>query len=222
MKEQQFLRSKGRDNSLYRRAHKEHPDVTDAQRFGWASIQHMLARYDAIHRLLLVMKKNKPLDELTIFDFGCGAGHLINYLHGQGVGKKYYGIDGYEPNIKEFIETPNAEAWHLYWDGESELPFDASEVDIVVQTGAFSTMVPDVRAIMFLQLLRLSGMAFVGTFIQPSLSATPSDGIVICQPSDVLPLIDNTRYQYVILGDYLPWDFALGVYRVPQYEIDIR
>lgn len=225
IEEAQFNRSRDRDSSLYERARDDHPDVHDPQRYGWSSLPHMLARFDAILRLLQarpVWMHETPLEELTIFDFGCGAGHLINYLHQNGVGRRYYGIDGYAPNIEEFIPTSGAEAWNLYWDGESELPFDVHEVDVVVQTGAFSTMVPDVRATMFLKLLRLSHMAFLGTFIQPSLAATPSDGIIICQPNDILPLVDNTRYQYVLLGDYLPWDFALGVFRSPRYKIEIR
>lgn len=181
----------------------------------------MLARYDAIYRLLLVMKPGKPLDELTVFDFGCGAGQLIRYLNRQGVGRKYYGIDGYGPNIDDFIPTPGAEAFHLYWDGTSELPFDADEIDIIVQCGAFSAMTPDVRALMFMELLRMPQQAFLGTFIQPSLAATPSTGISVCSPGDVLPLIDNTRYQTIMLSDYVPWDFALGAYRVPEYELQI-
>lgn len=206
---------------MYARARDEHPNIDDPQRFGWAGTAHMLARFDAIFRLLLVMKRPKPLDELTIFDFGCGAGHLINYLHREGVGKRYFGIDGYEPNVNDFVKTPGAEAWHLYWDGESELPFDTDEVDVVVQTGAFSTMLPDIRALMFLKLLRLPHLAFMGTYIQPSVTATPSDGIIICQPADLISLIDHTRYQSVVLLDYLPWDFALGTWFYPQYERDI-
>lgn len=221
MAQSQFDRSRARDHYLYAKAHEQNPLINDPVRYGWESLPHMQARYEAIFRLLGLLS-NKPANELTIFDFGCGTGQLIKQMNKRGVGRAYYGIDGYQPNIDQFFPTPGAEAWCTYWDGQSELPFDPETVDVVVETGAFSTMPPDIRAKMFLALIEMPKLAFIGTFLQPSVAATPRNGIVAVRPGDMLSLIDETRYKYALLVDYIPWDFALWVYKEPEYNLQIQ
>jgi hypothetical protein len=57
-------------------------------------------------------------------------------------------------------------------------------------------------------------IGFAGTFLMPSSEIEAYDGAIVPSPPvEIVRLVNNDLYSFVMLGDYLHHDFALGVYK---------
>ena len=210
------------DKEFYLAAMEHHPD--DAKRFGWMGEQYQKIRFAQIMRLvtLACMRAGRPKDEVTILDFGCGDGELFGLLNHAGIGCEYYGIDMMPEYIELAHERVKKEHWGLdtmlmcyEWDGSEPLPF-SEDVDIIVESGTFAAMNPTLRNIMFQQLIRLPRVGFAGTFLMHNINiARVHPSLLPITPAEMISQIDVHQYSYTLLVDYLPHDFALGVYPRP-------
>ena len=195
-------------------------DGKDARRFGWQSAHTQELRFLALIRLIKIGCDNLNWDPATvsILDFGCGDGLFFHLANKLGIGERYLGIDAMQENIDqaktlaESAELP-AEFQCYAWDGLEDLPF-SGEFDFVVESGVFATTPAAIRTTMLLKLFEMPSIGFAGTFLMPSKEIKAVDGaIVLSPPAEVVRMVDNDSYTFVMLGDYLRDDYALGVYK---------
>ena len=192
----------------------------DARRFGWQSAHTQELRFLALIRLIKIGCDNLNWDPATIsiLDFGCGDGLFFHLAKKLGIGERYQGIDAMPESISqanrlaEASDLP-AEFTCYAWDGFEDLPIKG-EVDFIVESGVFATTPAAIRTTMLLKLFELPSIGFAGTFLMPSKEVKVIDGaIVIAPPAEVIRIVDNDSYTFVVLGDYLRHDYALGVYK---------
>ena len=155
---------------------------------------------------------------ISILDYGCGDGLFFHLAHKLGIGERYIGIDAMQESIDqaktlaEELKLP-AEFTCFAWDGNTDLPI-STEVDFVVESGVFATTPAAIRSTMILKLFELPSIGFAGTFLMPSKETKVINGaIVFSPPNEVIRIVDNDSYTFVMLGDYLRDDYALGVYK---------
>ncbi len=155
---------------------------------------------------------------VSILDFGCGDGLFFHLANKMGIGKRYLGIDAMPESIRqakiiaEGFEL-SAEFTCFAWDGLEDLPI-SGEIDFIVESGVFATTPAAIRTTMLLKLFEMPSIGFAGTFLMPSKEVKVIDGaIVIAPPAEVIRIVDNDSYTFVMLGDYLRHDYALGVYK---------
>lgn len=207
---------------FYLQALEHHPD--DARRFGWMGERYQKIRFAQIIRLvkLTCMRAKKDPGEVTILDFGCGDGELFGLLHYAGIGCEYYGVDMMPEYIELAHQRAKNEPWGLSamfecyeWDGSEPLPF-SKDVDIIVESGAFSIMERPTRNKIFQALYGLPKLGFAGTFLTHNINlARVHPTINPLAPSEIISQIDVHQYAYTLLFDYLPHDFAIGIYPRP-------
>ena len=208
-------------NEFYETKLLKYPSINDGRRYGWNSTQSQVLRFHQILRLIRTLPT--ALDQLTILDIGCGSAAFFNILHKSNIGARYLGVDSQEEHVFDARARMdelglNAEIEHFYWAGIIQFPFD-EDIDIIVESGLFAMCSPSERARLLLPLFGLPKYGFIGTFYQDSPLVVAAPGLVSTTPADVLSLIDMTRFKYIVLGDYMPYDFTVGVFHVPEDEL---
>lgn len=192
----------------------------DARRFGWQSAHTQELRFLALIRLIKIGCDNINWDPATvsILDYGCGDGLFFHLAHKMGIGERYIGIDAMSQSIHDArlladLAGLEAEFQCYAWNGLEDLPI-SGEVDFIVESGALATTPAAIRTTMLLKLFEMPSIGFAGTFLMPSKEVKVIDGaIVIAPPAEVIRIVDNDSYTFVMLGDYLRHDYALGVYK---------
>jgi hypothetical protein len=192
----------------------------DARRFGWNSNLDQFTRFLSLAKLIKIGCDNIGWDpaSLKIADYGCGDGYLFHVLNERGIGKSYYGIDAIKETTKaaeeraELLEL-DATFKCFAWNGIEELPMPW-QPDFIVESGVFATTPAMVRTTMLVKLFEMPKIGFAGTFLMPSSEIEAYDGAIVPSPPvEIVRLVNNDLYSFVMLGDYLHHDFALGVYK---------
>lgn len=210
------------DKEFYLQALEHHPD--DARRFGWMGERYQKIRFAQILRLvkLACMRAQKDPRDISILDFGCGDAELFSIMDQAGIGLEYYGVDMMSQYIYSAHQRAKNEPWGVNaafecyeWDGSEPLPF-SDGVDIIVESGAFSIMERPLRNRLFQEIYSLPKLGFAGTFLTHNINiARVHPTINPIAPSEITSQIDIHQYAYTLLFDYLPHDFAIGIYPRP-------
>ena len=159
----------------------------------------------------------------SVMDFGCGLGDLWSFLRSKGDESLYLGLD----IVPEFVDYANAR----FTDGskaqligdESVLP---SGYDYVMLSGVFNNKTDDNWNFMTKTLQDMfsaakKGIAFnaMSTFVDyqdPELYyADPMEVLKFCKQS--LGGHPVLRHDYSVRRDGFPFEFAIYVYKIPQY-----
>ncbi len=194
--------------------------IDDARRFGWTNGHTQATRFVQIIKLIKHICEAKQRDpaSVSILDFGCGDGLLFSFMHKMGVGSNYYGYDAIEQHIDDAItraakDDMPAMFFNSTWNGEDHLPM-STKVDFIVESGVFSTTKPEMRSTMLKKLFDMPKMGFAGTFVTNSrIIKAVNPNIHLIAPKDIVEIIDETVYAFVLWADYLEADFAVGVYK---------
>ncbi len=195
--------------------------LDDARRFGWFNNRTQTTRFIQIAKLIKMgcSKAHVRPSDISIVDYGCGDAALFSFLHSMHIGVRYIGIEAMDQSVKDArkrIEDENLPAViHKFaWDGHEVWPV-AKPVDFVVESGAFCTTDLSTRELMIRKMLEFPGLGFAGAFLSSpgSLVFDAHPDVEIMMPEDVIKLVDISQFQYVLWGDYMFHDFALGAFK---------
>lgn len=186
------------------------------RQFGYGSEKSQLIRFFAMSKMLqnLCEKTNKDIKDLIILDFGCGKGDFENHIKC----KKYYGVDAIEENIEDALkreQNNDCEFKLMNWDGKSAI--FRERPDVVVFSGSFATTTARKRNDSFLSLLNMSNYGIVGTFLTHNEQVKVyENGCILTKASEIIGIIDNSRFMIQLDMSYLPHDFTIGAIKWPS------
>ena len=212
----------------YRECMQKYPDVNDARHYGWTAQSNQEIRFDKISQVMNVRELQRAsyeADKLKITDFGCGDGSLFLHLATRGLGSngEYFGFDAMQENIDTARQLansgtlPNARFARATWDGTSPLPSPTYrsgwQPDYTVESGAFAfthrLWIPP----MVKRLAEQARIGFIGNFLMPSaLVGKAPEGTTLTRPEKLLKWFNHDTYAVVLLTDYMPIDFTLGIF----------
>lgn len=192
----------------YRGLLNEHGDSFEAAQYSSRASQ--MARY-------AVLAQIADLRGTSVFDFGCGTGHLATYLKEQGIDCRYTGVD----IVEEFF--PYARAKHPEHRFGTWEDFAGESFDYVFVSGVFNNRLDDNEGFFRTWAERLFARATKGLAL--NLMSTYVDfqdpGLWYAQPEQVFAFMKSLtpyvtlRNEYVVKDIAVPFEFAVYALKAP-------
>lgn len=176
-----------------------------------------------IARFKILSEIASPLH--SVLDVGCGLGHLYLYLKSVGFTGKYLGVDIVpefaEMAAKNFKDEKNVEI--KLASGLDPLP---NGNDFVMLSGVFNNRMPDNKSFMEATLHRMFVAAEKGIAFNAMTSYVDyhDENLYYVDPMEVFAFCKNElgghpvlRHDYVLSENGFPFEFAVYVYKEPQF-----
>ena len=161
----------------------------------------------------------------SVLDVGCGLGHLYLYLKSVGFTGQYVGVDIVpefaEMATKNFKDEPSVTI--KLASGLDPLP---TGCDFVMLSGVFNNRMPDNKSFMEATLHRMFNAAKKGIAFNAMTSYVDyhDDNLYYVDPMEIFAFCKNElgghpvlRHDYVLSEGGFPFEFAVYVYKEPQY-----
>lgn len=181
-----------------------------------ASVLCPKARHDVRFAGLL---QHIDLKGKSLLDYGCGLGHLCDYLSTNNIAVDYLGVD----IVEEFIDSnKTAHPTHRFEKHESPSTIDQS-FDVVLASGVFNLryLSDSDENLKFVlgtvrELFKLSKFALTIDFMTTHVDFVQTDAFHM-DPSFILHhAITNLSRRAVINHSYMPYEFSLTVIKENQ------
>lgn len=194
----------------YQNLYKKHGDSSASVQYSSQETQNK--RFD-------ILTSIGDLERKRILDFGCGLGHLGEYLRGKGINCDYNGID----IVPEFINSCKEKFSKGIFGTLEEL--SCEKFDYVLISGVFNNKMKENTHFLQRHIKVLFEMSNLGlAFNMMSKYVDYEDpSLFYIQPEDVFKYVKEKVSPYVaIRNDYLvknnapPFDFTVFIYRQGQ------
>lgn len=184
-----------------------------ARALGWSK----LAKLQRRHAALCAPIPKKPL---RLLDYGCGLGHLSEWVMRHRPDAAYWGVDPLPELVTEAAKR--GRGFFRTTSGPKDIP---DHMDHVVCCGVFSLMgsrseaehIHHIKATMG-ELFARCRVALHVDFLDAMMVDQPQPGRFYATPWDVLALARGMSPRVSLDASYLPYEFAIHVYKGDEIE----